>query len=169
MKTHALVFLLTSLCLFSTGMQAQDRAGRAFNEVYASAGVVPGGTVVPWFEAMYTHGWYVGSHFGAGISAGYSFGAAALLTAKGFLPIGKEDSFGLYLQASGGSAFYPSVLPLLSGSGGCYFRLKNGNRVNLGPFVTYAYGLPINKTEAEPSGAKAWHCRLLGLRIGFQF
>ena len=167
MKARVLLFVL--LCLVSTEAQAQDRKGQIFHEVYASPGVVPGGVIMPWFEAMYTHGWYVCNHLGAGISAGYSFGAAAMLTAKGFLPIGRKDSFGLYLQASGGSAYYPSVMPLLSGSAGCSFQLKSGSRVNLGPSFTYAYCVPLNMTEAEPSDTKAWRCRLLGLRLGFQF
>ena len=152
------------LCL---PMPAQERRG--FNEVYASLGVVPGGVAMPWFEAMYTHGWYIGNNFGAGVSAGYSSGVAAMLTAKGFLPLGGRSSFGLYLQASGGSAFYPGIIPLLSGTGGCFFQLRNGSRVNVGPCVTYGYSTPLAKTEAAPSDPKAWRCRLFGLRVGFQF
>lgn len=117
---------------------------------------------------MYTYGWRFGNYFGAGLGVGYSSGAASMLTVEGIVPF-TNNSLEVFLLARGGTAFYPKIIPLLSGSAGLGITLKNENRLRIGPMVNWWYGEEPYDASPLPSGEKTWQCVLLGLRVGWQF
>lgn len=165
-RRRILIVLILIALPFCTWGQGRDIKG--YNEVSVSIGIVPTGVIVPWFDVLYTYGWHFGDYFGAGLGVGYSSGAASLLSAEGIIPF-KNTSSDIYLQARGGMAFYPEIIPLLSGSAGMGITLKNHKHLRVGPTVNLRYGDEINDASPLPSGEIAWRCVLIGFLVGWQF
>ena len=170
------VCLLLCLSITTVATLAQEKRVRGYNEISATPGVAISLVgFIPFPEVMYTHGWYIGDHFAAGISAGFSLGAAAMLTFRVEFPLRNKENRGLYAQLSGGLSFWPDNSkwhrqpPQLLGSAGWSFLLKNGKKLNVGPSITFQYDT-VAPTGDPGEGTKTGvFPRFIGVRVGYQF
>ena len=134
----------------------------------------PGGLGGPILAANYTGGVSVGEYFSAGVSAGYmsllfSNGITTELIARGSVPFGHKARVGAWLGANGGYDFVignsrVTPIPLLSGSGGLYFRFKNGHRLYVGPSYLRAY----QRADSADPNEKGWG-EYLALKTSYSF
>ena len=149
---------------------------KRLSEVGSTIGIGgnPGGLGGMILAAYYTGGVSVGDYFSAGVSAGYmsllfSNGITAELMVRGSVPFGHNARVGAWIAANGGYDFAIGrsrimPVPLLSGSGGLFFRFKNGQRLFVGPSYICAYQLADSTDPKE----KGWG-DYLALKVSYSF
>ncbi len=171
------VILLFSIFIFLPvfcSVSAQNIS--MLNEVGSTIGLGsnPGGMGGPLIGVTYTGGVSVGEYFSTGMSIGYmsllfSNGISTEVLVRGSVPFGSKAIIGAWLSASGGYDFAIGSskvvpAPLLSGSGGLYFRFKNGSRLYVGPSYIGAY----QPADTADHKAKGWG-KYLAIKTSYSF
>ena len=164
MKKNVLLFAVVLLIAYPS--QAQQESIKSFHEVSGSlgAGSNIGGTVIPYFNLLYTFGVDIGQYVGTGVSVGIDAGLSAQLTLRGKILLG-DGGNGVYLMGNGGIGYWGQVIPVVSSSAGYWHQFKSGIALFAGPFFRKYYTQVDNPPGRNEKG---WG-NSLGVRIGFHF